>query len=130
MQVAIALHQSRWLRSSVSRMILCGDYAAEKQTEHDHTQNAVVSVIAMFRRHTFSPSAFGLILSTCRIGGRFDELYYASRWRPILTGASGSLACGAEYVLKLTKRPGDFAQSPDNGKPDGCPVDNPQDSET
>jgi hypothetical protein len=35
MQVTIALHQSRWLRLSVSRMILCGGDAAEKQTEHD-----------------------------------------------------------------------------------------------
>jgi hypothetical protein len=42
-------------------MILCGDLAAEKQTEHDHTQNALVSVIAMFQQHTFSPSAFELI---------------------------------------------------------------------
>jgi hypothetical protein len=32
MQVAIALHQSRRLRLSVRRMILCGDHAAEKHT--------------------------------------------------------------------------------------------------
>ena len=61
MQVAIALHQSRWLRSRVGKMILCADDAAAKQTEHDHTQNADVRVIAKFRRHTVSPSAFGLI---------------------------------------------------------------------
>jgi hypothetical protein len=42
-------------------MILRGGHAAEKQTEQDHTQNTVVSVIAMFPQHTFSPSAFELI---------------------------------------------------------------------
>src|ERR1700746_17065 len=60
MQVAIATHQNRWLRLSVSRMILCGDHAAEKQTEHDHTQNAFVNVIALFPHNPFSPSGFGL----------------------------------------------------------------------
>src|SRR2546423_3197542 len=62
MQVAIALHQSRWLRLSVGRMILCADDAAEKQTGHDHTQNADVSAIAKFRRHTFSPLCFRIDL--------------------------------------------------------------------
>jgi hypothetical protein len=45
----------------VSRMILCGYPAAEKQTEYDHTYNALVSVIAMFPQHTFTPSAVELI---------------------------------------------------------------------
>jgi hypothetical protein len=35
MQVTIAMHQSRWLRLRVSRMIQCGDHAAKKQTERD-----------------------------------------------------------------------------------------------
>src|SRR5256885_16640010 len=35
MQIAIALHQSCWLRLSMSRMILRGDRAAEKQPEYD-----------------------------------------------------------------------------------------------
>jgi hypothetical protein len=63
MKVAIALHQSRWLPLSVDRMILCGDHAAKKQAEHDHTQtqNALVSAIAMFQPHMFSPSHFELI---------------------------------------------------------------------
>src|SRR6476660_4811385 len=95
MQVAIALHQSRWLLLSVRRMILCGYPAAEKQTEHDHTQNALVSVIAMFSTAYVFSCCIRIDLKRLSHSRTFRRAYYASRLRPILTRASGSLACGA-----------------------------------
>src|SRR5229473_2444125 len=67
MQIAIALHQSCWLRLSVSRMILRGDHAAEKQSEHE--------------RET---------IFHCKYLQRIDVNYHAPRWRPVPTRASGS----------------------------------------
>src|SRR5713226_654412 len=67
MQIAIALHESCWLRLSVSRMILRGDQAAEKQSEHNWET-----------------------IFHYRYLQRIDVNYYAPRWRPVLTRASGS----------------------------------------
>jgi hypothetical protein len=89
-------------------MILCGYPASEKQTEHHYAQNALVSVIAMFQRHTFSPSAIELICSTCRILERFDELIVSMM--AILTprlplslqrGSLSSLDLGSSLLCKV-----------------------------
>jgi hypothetical protein len=69
-------------------MILCGDYAAEKQTEHD--------------RETIVHSKYLQRITMHRDGG----LYLPARL--VL------LPAARYYVTDLIKRPGDFAQSPDN----------------
>ena len=46
----------------------------------------------MRNRHPYSDSAFELACSAFRICERFNEAYYASLSRPILTRASGFLA--------------------------------------
>src|SRR5690242_9943294 len=96
-------------------MILCGNRTAEKQTEHDHTQSAVASVIAMFQRHTFF--SFWIRIDLKRL----------SHLRSLPTGLTmhhddgqylparlALLPAARYYVTHLTKRPGAFAQSPGN----------------
>src|SRR5215471_4313675 len=102
MKVTIALHQSRWLRLSVRRMILCGYPAAKRQTEHDHTQNGLISVIAMFQRHTFlllDSNCFEALVASANASTR-PKMYRIGG--PYLPARLALLPAARYYVTDLT----------------------------